>query len=95
MSAIEVIPSRVAQVGRMGVRRAGELVHHDSLGSEQAIRPGQLNLMTAGHGIAHAEESPSGQRGQIHGMQLWVAQPSSTRDGPAAFEHHAEPAWPG
>jgi redox-sensitive bicupin YhaK (pirin superfamily) len=68
----------------------GELVHRDSLGSEQVIRPGQLNLMTAGHGVAHAEEATSGYRGGLHGIQLWVAQPSATRHGPPAFEHHAE-----
>jgi redox-sensitive bicupin YhaK (pirin superfamily) len=66
---------------------AGELVHHDSLGSEQLIRPGQLNLMTAGHGVAHAEEATARYRGPVHGIQLWVAQPSSTRHGQAAFEH--------
>ncbi len=69
---------------------AGELVHHDSLGSEQLIRPGQLNLMTAGRGIAHAEETPGTSRGSMHGLQLWVALPEQTRAGPAAFEHHAE-----
>jgi redox-sensitive bicupin YhaK (pirin superfamily) len=69
---------------------AGELLHRDSLGSEQPIRPGQLNLMTAGRGVAHAEESTSGYRGHLHGMQLWVAQPEGTRHGPPAFEHHAE-----
>jgi redox-sensitive bicupin YhaK (pirin superfamily) len=67
----------------------GELLHLDSLGSEQLIRPGQLNLMTAGHGVAHAEEDP-GRANRLHGMQLWVAQPEATRDGPAAFEHHDE-----
>jgi hypothetical protein len=65
----------------------GELLHLDSLGSEQLIRPGQLNLMTAGHGVAHAEEDP-GRANRLHGIQLWVAQPEATRDGPAAFEHH-------
>lgn len=69
---------------------AGELLHRDSLGSEQEIRPGQLNLMTAGHGVAHAEESTNDYRGDLHGMQLWVAQPDGTRHGPPAFEHHAE-----
>jgi redox-sensitive bicupin YhaK (pirin superfamily) len=68
----------------------GELVHRDSLGSEQSIRPGQLNLMTAGHGVAHAEENPAGQSRGMHGVQLWVAQPEATRHGPAAFEHHGE-----
>jgi quercetin 2,3-dioxygenase len=68
---------------------AGELLHLDSLGSEQLIRPGQLNLMTAGHGVAHAEEDPA-RAEEVHAVQLWVAQPAETRDGPAAFEHHAE-----
>ncbi|MGZ4694887.1 MAG: pirin family protein [Acidimicrobiales bacterium] len=69
---------------------AGEMLHTDSLGSEQLIRPGQLNLMTAGRGIAHAEETPASHRGLTHGMQLWVAQPESTRHGDPAFEHHPE-----
>jgi redox-sensitive bicupin YhaK (pirin superfamily) len=68
----------------------GEIVHRDSLGCEQTIRPGQLNLMTAGHGVAHAEETYGRYRGTLHGVQLWVAQPSATRDGQPAFEHHAE-----
>ena len=69
---------------------AGEVVHTDSLGSEQLIRPGQLNLMTAGHGVVHAEKMPSSYRGDVHAVQLWVAQPERTRDGEAAFAHHSE-----
>jgi redox-sensitive bicupin YhaK (pirin superfamily) len=69
---------------------AGEALHRDSLGSEQLIRPGQLNLMTSGHGIAHAEETPTGRRREMHGAQLWVALPEATRHGAGAFEHHAE-----
>jgi redox-sensitive bicupin YhaK (pirin superfamily) len=69
---------------------AGELVHRDSLGSEQKISPGQLNLMTAGHGVAHAEEAGRPVPHDLHGIQLWVAQPEATRHGPAAFEHHDE-----
>jgi redox-sensitive bicupin YhaK (pirin superfamily) len=68
---------------------AGELLHLDSLGSEQLIRPGQLNLMTAGYGVSHAEEDPA-RAEEIHAVQLWVAQPAGTRNGPPAFEHHAE-----
>ncbi len=68
----------------------GELLHRDSLGSEQSIRPGQLNLMTAGHGIAHAEEGRTPGGAVLHGIQMWVALPDATRDGEAAFEHHAE-----
>ena len=69
---------------------AGEMLHRDSLGSEQVIRPGQLNLMTAGRGVAHAEEATGNYRGPLHGVQLWVAQPEETRHGEPAFEHHAE-----
>src|SRR3954451_1852167 len=69
---------------------AGEALHRDSLGSEQLLRPGQLNLMTAGHGVAHSEEATGTFRGDLHGVQLWVAQPDATRNGPPAFEHHAE-----
>jgi hypothetical protein len=67
----------------------GEMLHLDSLGSEELIRPGQLNLMTAGHGVAHAEED-RGRARTLHGVQLWVAQPEATRNGDAAFEHHDE-----
>ena len=70
---------------------AGEVIHHDSLGVEQLIQPGELNLMTAGRGIAHAEEGTEGSVGRPkHGIQLWVAQPEATRNGEPAFEHHAE-----
>jgi redox-sensitive bicupin YhaK (pirin superfamily) len=67
---------------------AGEVLHRDSLGSEQIVRAGECNLMTAGHGVAHSEEATGRYRGELHGIQLWVAQPSSTRDGAPAFEHH-------
>ena len=68
---------------------SGAFLHRDSLGSEQLIRPGQLNLMTAGLGVAHSEENPGLTSGELHGVQLWVAQRSSQRNGGAAFEHHA------
>jgi quercetin 2,3-dioxygenase len=68
---------------------AGEVLHRDSLGSEQVIRGGQLNLMTAGQGVTHSEEATGRYRGRLHGVQLWVAQPEATRHGRAAFEHHA------
>jgi redox-sensitive bicupin YhaK (pirin superfamily) len=69
---------------------SGALLHRDSLGSEQLIRPGQLNLMIAGNGVVHAEEATRSFRGTLHGAQLWVAQPERTRTAAAAFEHHAE-----
>lgn len=65
----------------------GEVQHRDSLGSDAVLRPGELNLMTAGGGIAHSEFSvvpgaPS------HGLQMWIAMPETSRHGPANFEHH-------
>ena len=69
---------------------SGEFLHRDSLGSEQLIRPGQLKLMTAGHGVAHSEENPGRTSGVLHGIQLWVAQPNATRSGESYFEHVAQ-----
>ncbi|HEY5437407.1 MAG TPA: pirin family protein [Acidimicrobiales bacterium] len=66
---------------------SGAFLHRDSLGSEQLIRAGELNLMTSGHGVAHSEENPGLTSGEVHGMQLWVALPASSREGAAAFEH--------
>jgi redox-sensitive bicupin YhaK (pirin superfamily) len=70
----------------------GDVLHRDTLGSEQMIAPGQLNLMTAGRGIAHSEETPApAQRTtqRLAGVQLWVALPSASRDVDPHFEHHS------
>ena len=72
----------------------GALLHKDSLGYEQVIAPGQLNLMTAGHGICHSEESPPGFSGPMHGLQFWIALPAEYEDTPPAFAHHTDlPQW--
>lgn len=71
----------------------GTVRHRDSLGSDQLIVPGQLNLMTAGRGIAHAETSahPAERaKNRLHGVQLWVALPDADRGGAPAFAHHAD-----
>jgi quercetin 2,3-dioxygenase len=68
----------------------GHVVHDDSVGSHQDVRPGELNLMTAGHGIAHSEVSAPGDSGPLHGVQLWVALPEAARDQAPHFEHHAD-----
>jgi redox-sensitive bicupin YhaK (pirin superfamily) len=68
----------------------GEAVHHDSLGTEQLIAPGQLNLMTAGFGVSHSEEATGQYEGQLQGIQLWIAQPDATRHLEPAFEHHRD-----
>ena len=65
----------------------GEALHTDSLGTEQVIRPGQVNLMTAGHGIAHAELAA---QPPFRGVQMWIAQPEATRHGGSDFAHHGE-----
>jgi redox-sensitive bicupin YhaK (pirin superfamily) len=95
---IEVSPDRTMTVGphpHIGLHTVtwllrGEVLHSDSLGNQQAIRPGQLNLMTAGRGIAHAEDAREHSRGTMDGVQLWVAQPENTRNGPSSFAHHAD-----
>ncbi|MFI5493696.1 pirin family protein [Actinoplanes sp. NPDC051859] len=68
----------------------GEILHSDSLGHRQEIRPGQLNLMTAGRGISHSEETPAEHGSVLHGVQLWVALPDADRDVSPSFDHHTD-----
>jgi redox-sensitive bicupin YhaK (pirin superfamily) len=71
----------------------GEVLHRDSLGNEQVIRPGQVNLMTAGHGISHTEESLPDQE-RLHAAQLWIALPYDDRNVAPAFDHYPDlPQW--
>jgi len=69
---------------------SGAVHHRDSLDSDAIVRPGELGLMTAGSGIAHAEYSPVPHPALLHGVQLWVALPDSARVTGPAWEHHAE-----
>lgn len=66
----------------------GEILHRDSLGSKQKIRPGQVNLMTAGKGISHSEESLPDT--VLHGVQLWIALPDSVRHMEPNFIHYED-----
>lgn len=66
----------------------GEIEHRDSAGHHALVRPGEVNLMTAGRGISHSEVSTPGTS-ELHGAQLWVALPGDARDVEPAFEHHA------
>ena len=68
----------------------GEVDHHDSLGNHQRIRPGQVNLMSAGHGISHAEVSPMDRPGRVHAAQLWIALPDGERNRPPSFHHYPD-----
>lgn len=66
---------------------SGEIEHRDSLGSHAFVRPGELNLMTGGHGICHSEVSTPSTT-ILHGVQLWVALPAEHRDADRDFQHH-------
>ncbi|MGZ4549010.1 MAG: pirin family protein [Blastococcus sp.] len=67
----------------------GQVHHRDSLGSDVRFGPGELALMTAGHGIAHSEQSPHPHPRFLHGAQLWVVLPEADRETAPAFDHHA------
>lgn len=68
----------------------GEIMHRDSLGSEQPIRPGEVNWMTAGRGITHSErfEKARAEGGATHGIQSWVALPERDEEAEPAFAHY-------
>jgi redox-sensitive bicupin YhaK (pirin superfamily) len=69
----------------------GEILHRDSVGSVQAIRPGEVNWMTAGSGIVHSERTGREQRaagGRLFGLQTWVALPTAHEEAAPAFSHH-------
>lgn len=68
----------------------GEIEHRDSHGVHAMVRPGELNLMTGGHGICHSEVSTAATA-TLHGVQLWVALPDTHRDAPRDFQHHVPP----
>lgn len=75
----------------------GEIVHRDSLGSVQTIRPGDVNWMVAGRGIVHSERcTDAGRSGQlnVHGIQCWVALPSADEETAPRFEHHPHATIP-
>ena len=67
----------------------GTMMHTDSLGSKQLIRPKQVNLMTAGHGISHTEVAPDTET-QMHAAQLWIALPDHKRNMDPKFEHYPD-----
>lgn len=69
---------------------AGEIMHRDSVASEQAIRPGEVNWMVAGRGITHSErfEKAHRQGDRVHGIQAWVALPAEQEETAPDFAHH-------
>jgi redox-sensitive bicupin YhaK (pirin superfamily) len=75
----------------------GEIMHRDSLGTALAIRPGEVNWMTAGRGIVHSERTGAEKRATgspIHGLQMWVALPKAHEEMSPAFAHHDTVEFP-
>jgi redox-sensitive bicupin YhaK (pirin superfamily) len=74
----------------------GEIMHRDSVGSQQPIRPGEVNWMTAGRGITHSERFEHARRegGRMHGIQAWVGLPREEEECDPAFQHHGASALP-
>lgn len=75
---------------------SGEIMHRDSVGSLQAIRPGEVNWMVAGRGITHSErfEKARAQSDFLHGIQAWIALPTQAEEAEPSFSHHAESGLP-
>jgi hypothetical protein len=75
----------------------GEIMHRDSLGTAVPIRPGEVNLMTAGRGIVHSERTAPERRvngDRLHGLQCWVALPAAVEEMAPAFAHHGAGEFP-
>ena len=100
-------PDDVAQTGGMNVRAhphtglqtvswlfTGTIEHRDSAGNHALVKPGELNLMTAGSGISHSERSTADTT-VLHGAQLWVALPERARGIDKRFDHYAPPVVSG
>jgi quercetin 2,3-dioxygenase len=68
----------------------GLVLHRDSLGGRQLIRPGELSLMTAGRGVTQSKESAAGRPPVLHGLHLWIALPEAQRHAEPRFAHHAD-----
>ena len=94
---MEVRPHPHIGLSTLSYLRRGEIVHRDSLGSEQVIRAGDVNWMTAGRGIVHSERSPKAQQtagGELFGQQIWVALPKQQEETAPSFHHHPADSLP-
>ena len=94
---IDVRPHPHIGLSTVSFRFDGEIMHRDSLGSVAAIRPGDVNLMTAGRGIAHSERTAPDHRAggeRLHGLQLWLAMPAADEEIAPSFAHHDQADLP-
>ena len=75
----------------------GELLHKDSLGSDQVVQAGDVSWMTAGSAIAHVERTPDALKAkgfELHGLQVWLASPKAHEQGPGHYSHHPAASLP-
>jgi len=96
-AGIDVRPHPHINLATVTYLFAGELFHRDTLGSAQAIQPGDLNWMSAGRGIAHSERTAADVRavgGPLYGIQAWVALPADKEESDPSFAHYAKAALP-
>jgi redox-sensitive bicupin YhaK (pirin superfamily) len=94
---LDVRPHPHIGLGTVTYLLEGEILHRDSLGSVQAIRPGEVNWMTAGRGIVHSERTGPETRargGKLFGLQSWIALPERDEEAAPAFAHHAAADMP-
>ena len=96
-AGIDVRPHPHVNLATVTYLFEGEIEHRDSLGSHQVIRPGEINWMTAGRGIAHSERTRDATRrrgAKLHGIQSWVALPKAHEEIAPEFAHHSEQTLP-
>src|ERR1051326_7400484 len=94
---IDVLPHPHIGLATVTYLLDGELIHRDSLGSNQCIQPSEINWMTAGRGIVHSERSSAEARragSKFHGLQLWVALPAAEEEIAPTFHHYPAEAFP-
>jgi len=90
-TGLDVLPHPHIGLATLTYLIDGEISHRDSLGTEQMIRPGDVNWMTAGRGIVHSERTPPAVRaagGTLNGLQIWIGLPAAEEERAPAFEHH-------
>lgn len=98
-AGLDVLPHPHIGLATLTYLFAGAIGHRDSVGSNQVIRPGDVNWMIAGSGVVHSERTPAPVRaagGTVNGLQIWVALPVAEEERAASFEHHGAadlPAW--
>ncbi|QPM91334.1 pirin family protein [Pseudooceanicola algae] len=92
---LDVRPHPHIGLGTVTYLYDGAVQHRDSVGSDQVIRPGEVNWMVAGRGVSHSERSPEGGgAGRLYGIQTWVALPEDEEETAPFFQHFAQPALP-